>query len=116
MAAAAHHPLPPQRHYPIHPAHAAPFGPPLLNDLFWQPTVILQRPDHIGSYTSFLDESWFLINGIMTNDAVAQINAAYVSYLFHRPVTLVQNSTDSFVVDMIQCMLGKEWYRTTEPA
>lgn len=101
---------------PSIPRTPPPFGPPLLNDLFWQPTVILQRPDHIGSYTSFLDESWFLINGIMTNDAVAQINAAYVSYLFHRPVTLVQNSTDSFVVDMIQCMLGKEWYRTTEPA
>ena len=27
------------------------FGPPLLNGLFWQPTVILQRPDHNGSYT-----------------------------------------------------------------
>ena len=32
------------------------FNPPFLDDLFWQPTVILQRPDHCGSYTSFPDE------------------------------------------------------------
>ena len=31
---------------------ASPFCPPCLNDLFWQPTVILQRPDHNGSSTT----------------------------------------------------------------
>ena len=35
------------------------------------------RPDHNGSYTTFPDEAWFFVNGIMTNDAVAQINTAY---------------------------------------
>ena len=52
------------------------FGPPLFNDLFWQPSVILQRPDHNGSYTSFPEEAWFFVNGIMTNDAVAEVNSA----------------------------------------
>jgi hypothetical protein len=101
---------------PSIPRRPPPFGPPFLNSLFWQPSVILQRPDHYGSYTTFPDESWFLINGIMTNDSLAQLNAAYVSYLFHRPVTLVQNSTNSFSIDMLQCMIGKEWAATTEPA
>ena len=51
----------------------------------------------------------------MTDDNLAQVNAAYISYLFHRPVTLIQNSTDSFAVDMLQCMIGKEWAQMTEP-
>ena len=29
------------------------FGPLVLNDLFWEPTIILQRPDQNGSYTTF---------------------------------------------------------------
>ena len=91
------------------------FNPPFLDDLFWQPTVILQRPDHYGSYTSYPDEAWFLINGIMTNDAVAQINAALVAELFHRPVTLIQNSTSSLLTDLLQCSLDKMNWRVTEP-
>jgi hypothetical protein len=92
------------------------FGPPLVNRFFWQPSVILQRPDHNGSYTSFPEEAWFFVNGILTNDSVAQINAAYLADLFHRPVTLIQNSTGSIFEDLLECMLGKEWFRTTEAA
>ena len=92
------------------------FGPPTLGNIFWQPSVILQRPDHHGSYTSFPDETWFFINGIMTNDVIAHGNAAYLAHLFHRPITLIQNSTDSLLVDLLECALGKHWERTTEPA
>ena len=91
------------------------FNPPFINDLFWQPTVILQRPDHNGNYTSFPEESWFLINGIMTNDAVAQLNAALLAELFHRPITLIQNATSSLLSDLLQCALDKEGWRITEP-
>lgn len=100
---------------PSVPRTPPPFGPPLLNNLFWQPSVVLQRPDHNGNYTTFPDEAWFFINGIMTDDNLAQVNAAYISYLFHRPLTLIQNSTDSFAIDLLQCMLGKEWDHVTEP-
>ena len=74
------------------------FNPPFLDDLFWQPTVILQRPDHYGSYTSYPDEAWFFINGVMTNDAVAQVNAALLAELFHRPITL-DPEFDQFAAD-----------------
>ena len=100
---------------PSIPRTPPPFGPPLINNLFWQPSVILQRPDHNGNYTTFPDEAWFFLNGIMTDDSLAQVNAAYISYLFHRPLTLIQNSTDSFAIDLLQCMVGKEWARVTEP-
>jgi len=89
-------------------------GLPILHSLFWQPTVILQRPDQYGSYTTFPDEAWFFINGILTNDSVAQVNAAYLAYLFHRPITLIQNSTCGFPQDLLECAFGKQWHRTTE--
>ena len=92
------------------------FGLPLVNRLFWQPTVILQRPDHHGSYTSYPDEAWFFVNGVATNDSVAQVNSAYLSYLFHRPLTMIQNSTDSLLLDLLECIVGKGWYRFTEAA
>ncbi len=88
--------------------------PPVLDTFFYQPTVILQRPDQYGSYTSYPREKWFFINGIMTNDDVAQLNAAYLSDLFHRPITLIQNSTCGLVSDLAECALGKQWRRTTE--
>ena len=95
------------------PSHCTPpaFGSPRWNGLFWQPTVILQRPDHNGSYTAFPYEAWFFVNGIMTNDSVAQVNTAYLAYLFHRPLTMIQNSTDSLWLDLFECALGKEGYR-----
>jgi hypothetical protein len=92
------------------------FGAPLVDLFFWRPTVILQRPDHYGSYTAFPHEAWFFLNGILTNDSVAQINAAYLAYLFHRPITLIQNSTCGGLVDLLECALGKQWGRTTEAA
>ncbi len=88
--------------------------PPVLDTFFYQPTVILQRPDHYGSYTSYPREKWFFINGIMTNDDVAQLNAAYLSDLFHRPLTLIQNATSGLIPDLVECALGKQWRRTTE--
>jgi hypothetical protein len=88
--------------------------PPLLDTFFYEPSVILQRPDQYGSYTSYPREKWFFINGILTNDDVAQLNAAFLSDLFHRPVTLIQNSTCGLVQDLVECALGKQWQRTTE--
>jgi hypothetical protein len=88
---------------------------PVLGRLFAHPTLVLQRGDHNGSYTTFPDEQWFFVNGIMTNDAVAQLNAAYLAYLFHRPITLIQNSTCGLVEDLLECAAGKT-KRNTEAA
>lgn len=84
-------------------------SPPFLDTFFFRPTMILHRPDHNQDYTTFPDEAWFFINGIMTNDSVAQLNAAFISDLFHRPVTIIQNSTQSLFVDLTECAFGKVW-------
>jgi hypothetical protein len=101
---------------PSLPLAPPPLGPELIKALFYQPSVVLQRPDHVSSYTSFPEEHWFFINGILTNDVVAQLNSACLAQLFHRPVTMIQNSTDSLGIDLLQCALGKQWRHMTEPA
>ena len=87
--------------------------PPVLEDLLFVQTEVLHRPDYYDDYTSYPDEHWFFINGILTNGDVAHLNAACISYLFHRPVTLIQNATDGAVRDLWECALGKEWYKNT---
>jgi len=101
---------------PSVPRTPPPFTPPLLQRLSWHPSLILQRGDHHNSYTSHPDEAWFFVNGIMTNDALAQVNAAYLAYLFHRPITLIQNSTGGLAEDLLECALDKAWGRTREAA
>jgi hypothetical protein len=51
----------------------------------------------------------------MTNSAVAQLNAALLAELFHRPITLIQNSTSSLLTDLWQCALDKMNWRISEP-
>jgi hypothetical protein len=51
----------------------------------------------------FTGESWFFINGILTNQAVARMNADYLVHLFHRPINVLWNSTDGIGADLLEC-------------
>ncbi len=95
------------------PAFLGMLLPPAIEDLFFVQTEVLHRADYYDDYTSFPDEHWFFINGILTNGDVAQLNAACISYLFHRPVTLIQNATDGAISDLWECAMGKEWSQNT---
>lgn len=101
------------------------FLPPIIRRTFWRPTGYFQQPDPYGSVTSFKDEHWFFINGICTNHAVARMNAAYIAELFYRPLTVIQNATNSMALDLTECVIGKgiktnpnyrDEYSMTEPA
>lgn len=94
---------------PSLPIKPPPLSPPLVKNFFFRPTIVDRRPDHEGDYTSFPDEVWFFINGIMTNPDVAQINAAYLADLFHRPITIIQNTTQGVLIDLKECAFDKEW-------
>jgi hypothetical protein len=87
--------------------------PRAIEELFFVQTEVLYRPDYYGDYTSHRDERWFFINGILTNDDIANLNADCLAYLFNRPITLIQNVTDGAVLDLWECALGKEWYGNT---
>jgi hypothetical protein len=94
------------------PLAAPGFVPTLLSNLFFHPTQVI--PPKTGDQR-FPEETWFFINGIMTNEDVAKLNARYLDHLFHRPITIIQNSTNGLLVDLIQCAVGKEWDVMTEP-
>jgi len=85
-----------------------------LDPVFWRPTRILFQPDPQDNPYSFPAEAWFFINGIATNESLAEINARYLAQIFHRPLTIVQNTTDSIGLDLIEASIGKAWQVMTE--
>lgn len=87
--------------------------PPILARTFWRPTRFFEVPDPWGGYESFPRERWFFLNGIATNAAVARMNAELIVRLFHRPVTVIQNATNSLGLDLWESAVGKEF--RTEP-
>ena len=89
------------------PALARTLFPKIVNRRFWRSTKYLLQPDAFAGVASFPGEHWFYINGVATNEDVAEFNAAYLAHLFHRPVTLIQNATDSLAVDLYECAIGK---------
>jgi hypothetical protein len=90
--------------------------PPPLSWLLFHPTTILRRPARPEDERAFADEAWVFINGIMTDAAIAQLNAAYLVHLFHRPITIIQNSTDGLVEDLLECAAAKVAWRNGEAA
>ncbi|MFC3153421.1 hypothetical protein ACFOEK_20440 [Litoribrevibacter euphylliae] len=88
--------------------------PPLMRELFWRPSNYFQQADPFDCVTSYSDEHWFFLNGIATNQAVAEMNSALISELFLRPVTVIHNQTDSVALDLLQCAIGKSF--KTDPS
>jgi len=89
------------------PGWARSLFPDFINRRFWRPTSFFRQPDEYGGVSSFPGEHWFFINGIATNEDVAKLNGAYLAHLFHRPVTMIQNATNSWPVDLFECAIGK---------
>jgi hypothetical protein len=92
---------------PSVPGRAPSWVPEPLDSLLWHPTQIAHHPDEDGEPCSHPREAWFFINGILTNAAVAQMGGDYLAHLFHRPITLVENSTDGACVDLLECAVER---------
>ena len=83
--------------------------PPLVSSMFYHPTRFFEHRDETTIPRDFPDERWFFINGVATNRAVAEMNAALLSRIFGRSFTVIQNSTNSLALDLAQCVIGKEY-------
>ena len=44
------------------------------------------------------------------------MNSGYLAALFHRPITVIHNPTNTLFLDLIECVIGKSFKRSTEPA
>lgn len=89
--------------------------PDWLDPWIYRPTDIFPWPG-APPQDAFSGEAWFFINGVGTNRDVAELNAEQLVRMFGRPLTVIQNSTNSVGVDLVECALGKAWRLMTEPA
>jgi hypothetical protein len=87
---------------------------PLRHVLFHE-TTIQHRPDPFGAEDSFPHQTWFFINGILTDSGMAGWNADYLAELFLRPFTIIQNATDGPISDLIECADEKAFGMNGEP-
>jgi hypothetical protein len=91
---------------PSVPGRAPRWLPPPLSSLLFHRSHELEGAGRAPK-GPFNGEQWFFINGILTNEDVARMNAAYLVDLFHRPVTVLWNSTDGLGVDLLECTTEK---------
>jgi len=99
---------------PSMPVYAPDWFPEPVAPLFFHPSRVDQHGDQYGDLTSNPREAWLFVNGILTDKDVAQVNADYLADLFHRPVKMLQNSTDGFVEDLAKCADEKTFRRIGE--
>lgn len=52
-------------------------------------------------------ELWIHVNGINTDLESAKENCRIMHKMFGRPVHLLHNPTDGFILDLLECMMGK---------
>ena len=83
--------------------------------VFWRPTEVQYQLDPNNIPDSFPEESWVFINGVATNSTMARINSSYLAEMFRRPMTVIQNASDSIGVDLMECVVGKAWEALSEP-
>ena len=101
---------------PAMPVALPEYLPGFGNAVFWRPTTVLFEPGIDYDPYAFPEEAWIYVNGIATNERVSRINAKYLVSMFHRPLTIIQNATDSIGVDLAESVVGKAWEVHTEPA
>jgi hypothetical protein len=106
----------------------------LLSDLFL-PTLPIHAPSWIPNFIKKIifggnskyipdteyentdaSESFIYVNGIMSNEDVIKTNQIELRKMFDRPIDLIHNNTDSLVMDLLECLVGKETDDLTEPA
>ena len=92
-------------------------GLPIPETLFLRETHRFTYPENSQpGDDNYPDEAWFFINGIATNLDMAKMNCQYLHELFKRRIVGIQNPTDSIMVDLLECAIGKRWQRSMRPA
>jgi len=68
---------------------------------------IFTYPSHS---TDHPDERWFYVNGICSDVRMATLHAHHLHALFNRPITVVYNPTFGPLVDLTECILGRNFH------
>jgi hypothetical protein len=92
---------------PSWPGRAPACLPKPLASLLFHQSEELKPPEGRDPDGRFAREEWFFINGILTDEYVARMNAEYLVELFERPIRILWNATDGAVVDLAECLSEK---------
>jgi hypothetical protein len=60
------------------------------------------------------EERWLFINGICTEQKIAELNASMLARMFRRRIEILYNATDGILGDLYECALGKGFDAITE--
>lgn len=75
-----------------------------------------ENSKYIPNHTE-LDSSgncFIYVNGIMSNLEVVKMNKGELETMVNRPINIIYNVTDSLVMDLIECFIGRETEHLTE--
>ena len=93
------------------PFNCPPFlsGLPLM--IKW---VFFREPEHLYrpspnqlNNAKVKDEYWIFVNGVATTSDIAFTNVKMLYDMFSRPIWLCHNPTDSILIDLLECIIGK---------
>ena len=89
----------------------------LVPDVFFLQTPhVMHWQGQEETYDDFPDEAWFFINGVTTNNDVAKMQRACLTHFFRRPITIIQNPSDSIYLDVMEAAIGKTGAWMAKPA
>lgn len=54
-------------------------------------------------------ERWFYLNGMANSKKIAKQTCTRLEEIFKRPIDCIYNPTNSFVVDLFECITEKQW-------
>jgi len=98
---------------PSLPIHCPSWMPWIIKRIFFRDSC---RYIEDISYDSLNNGECFIyINGIMTNESVLNKNRDILRELLNRPINSIYNTTDSILIDLIECVIGKSTDYLTEP-
>ena len=105
----------------------------LLSDIFipslpfhcpdWMPNII--KKTIFGGNSKFIEDTenddndriyMIFVNGILTNETLLEQNKHLLKKIFNRPINCIHNNTDSLIMDLIECGIGKVSDDLTESA
>jgi len=90
---------------PTLPATRPNWLPPTLNSLiFGHAPQVIKSKLLVES-----KEKWFYLNGMANSKRIATQTRDRLEEIFQRPIDCIYNPTNSFIVDLFECVTEKQW-------
>ena len=94
-----------------------PFKSPSWMPSFIERLLFKNNSKYIPDDTETEDEICVIfINGIMSEEKIVNKNKQLLKKILNRPVNIIHNVTDSLIVDLLECLIGKQTDDLTEPS